>query len=238
MKLGLNVDHVATIRQARLIDSPDPVAAAVCAQYAADSIVIHLREDRRHIQDRDLFVMKQAISIPLNLEMSINKGIVSAAIEAKPKQVTLVPEKRQELTTEGGINLVANFKKISKAIDKLQSAGIEVSVFIDPVKRQIDKAKQLNVKIIEINTGRYSESKTLLQKKKNIEKIKLAAIYAKKKGLFIAAGHGLDYENVFDIVKIKEIEELNIGHSIIARSLFVGLSLAVEEMKQLITRKK
>ncbi len=240
MKLGINVDHVATLRQAR--DNtvyPDPVVAALLAEYAgSDSIVVHLREDKRHIKERDVIFIKEALKIPLNLEMSTSKDIVDFACKVIPQQATLVPEKRQELTTEGGVDLIKNNKKVSRVIKRLIKAGIKVSLFIDPVKKQIKAAKDLGVENIEINTGAFASSKTKVVLAKEIKKIKEAAKFGKNQGLFIAAGHGLDYENLGEIVKIREIEELNIGHSIICRSVFIGLTQAVEEMISLVKNKK
>ena len=235
MKLGVNVDHVATLRQARGTAYPDPVVAALLAEYAgATSVVAHLREDRRHIKERDVVLLKGAIKIPLNLEMSTNKEIVSFAYDLAPDQATLVPEKRRELTTEGGIDLIKNYKKVDQAVKKLKKAGVEVSLFIDPAKKQIKAAKDLGAEIIEINTGKFSEAKSAHSANKEIKKIKEASELAKKEGFFIAAGHGLDYQNVKEMVKIKELEELNIGHSIICRSLFIGVVSAVEEMLSLL----
>jgi len=240
MKLGINVDHVATLRQAR--DNtvyPDPVVAALLAEYAgSDSIVVHLREDKRHIKERDVIFIKEALKIPLNLEMSTSKDIVDFACKVIPQQATLVPEKRQELTTEGGVDLIKNNKKVSRVIKRLIKAGIRVSLFIDPAKKQIKAAKDLGVENIEINTGAFASSKTKVVLAKEIKKIKEAAKFGKNQGLFIAAGHGLDYENLGEIVKIREIEELNIGHSIICRSVFIGLTQAVEEMISLVKNKK
>jgi len=237
MKLGVNIDHIATLREARHTLYPDPVVAALLAERAgADSIVAHLREDRRHIKERDVLLIKKAISIVFNLEMSINKGIVDFACDLVPEQATLVPEKRRELTTEGGIDLKSNQNRIKRAIKKLQERKIRVSLFIDPVKSQIDLAKKSGVDLIEINTGKFSEGKTKIAKENSLKKIKIAAKYAKSIGFEVAAGHGLDYENVGAVAKIKDIEELNIGHSIISRSVFVGLMPVVEEMLGLIGR--
>lgn len=237
MKLGVNIDHIATLREARHTLYPDPVVAALLAERAgADSIVAHLREDRRHIKERDILLIKEAISIVFNLEMSINKDIVKFACDLVPDQATLVPEKRRELTTEGGIDLKRNYNRINCAIKKLQEKKIRVSLFIDPLKSQIDLAKKCGVDLIEINTGKFSEAKTKLSKQNTLKKIKIAAKYAKSIGFEVAAGHGLDYENTKDVVNIKEIEELNIGHSIISRSVFVGLVGVVEEMLGLIGR--
>lgn len=240
MKLGVNVDHVATLRQARDNTAyPDPVVAALLAEYAGgDSIVVHLREDRRHIKERDVIFIKEAVKIPLNLEMSTSKDIVDFACKAIPQQATLVPEKRQELTTEGGLDLIKNNKKVAGVIKRLKKAGIKVSLFIDPLKKQIKAAKGLGADIIEINTGAFSSGKTKTVLDKEIKKIKEAAKLGRSEGFFVAAGHGLDYGNLGKIIKIKEIEELNIGHSIICRSVFIGITQAVEEMISLLRNKK
>lgn len=238
IKLGVNVDHVATLRQARGTMYPDPVVAALLAEYAgADSVVVHLREDRRHIKERDVLLIKKALQVPLNLEMSVNRDIVAFACSLGPYQATLVPERRLELTTEGGIDLIANYKKASKTIEKLKKAKIKVSLFIDPAKKQVKAAKDLGADNIEFNTGRFSEAKTSLAENRQIEKLKKAATFAKGLGFFVAAGHGLDYENIKKIMKIKEIEELNIGHSIISRAVFIGLVSAIEEMKTFLKKK-
>jgi pyridoxine 5-phosphate synthase len=231
MKLGVNIDHVATLRQARGTSYPDPaMAALLCEQAGCHSIVAHLREDRRHIQDFDLARLKEMISIPFNLEMSINRSIVDVALRIKPEQVTLVPEKRQELTTESGMDLQAHRKEVEKVVGLLKASGIKVSVFIDPLKHQVEFAKKVGADLIELNTGKYSEGKTTVSRQEELQKIHKAAVYAKRIGFFVAAGHGIDYENVFEIAKIREIQELNIGHSIIARSVFSGIVSAVEEM--------
>ena len=239
MKLGVNVDHVATLRQARGNTAyPDPVVAALLAEYAGcDSIVVHLREDRRHIKERDVVFIKEAVKIPLNLEMSTSKDIVDFACKVVPQQATLVPEKRQELTTEGGLDLVKNNKKVDRVIKRLMKAGIKVSLFIDPIKKQIKAAKDLGADIIEINTGAFFEAKNKISLNKEIRKIREAAKFGKSEGFFVAAGHGLGYENLGEIIKIKEVEELNIGHSIICRSVFIGVTQAVEEMISLFKSK-
>ena len=235
MRLGLNVDHVATLRVARGTIYPDPVVAALLCEYAGcNSIVVHLREDRRHIKERDVALIKKGLKIPLNLEMSINKDIVNFAVQIIPDQATLVPEKRKELTTEGGLDLVNNYKRIGKAIEKLKMAKVKVSLFIDPIKKQIKAAKSLGVDTLEINTGKFSEAKTSSAVTRELKKIKEAVRFAKEQEFSVAAGHGLDYENVKKIAKIKGIEELNIGHSVISRSVFTGLVAAVEEMLNLI----
>ena len=235
MTLGVNIDHVTTLREARKTLYPDPAVAALLVEYAgADSIVAHLREDRRHIKDKDVVLIKESIKIPFNLEMSVNKNIVAFARALKPEKATLVPERRKELTTEGGLNLKDDFKRIEKTVGTLKQVGIEVSLFIDPFKQDIDRAVTMGASVIEFNTGRYSEAKRASQQKKEAYRIREAVTYAGGKGLFVAAGHGLDYENVKEIAKIKKIKELNIGHSIISRAVFVGLVTAVEEMIDLI----
>ena len=235
MKLGVNVDHIATLREARKISYPDPVEGAlICEKAGCDLIVAHLREDRRHIKERDILLIKKKIKIPFNLEMSINEEIVNFALKLKPYQATLVPERRLELTTEGGLDLIKNYKKIKEVVEKLQSKNIIVSLFIDPIESQIEKAKELKVEHIEINTGRYSEARLKKERDKELNKIVRSVNFAKQLGLYIAAGHGLNYENVKDIASIKDIQELNIGHSIISRAVFVGLVKAVEDMIKLI----
>ena len=236
MLLGINVDHVATLRQARgTTEYPCPVEAALLAESSgADSIVMHLREDRRHIQDADLLNLKNKLKIELNLEMSINPGIVDFACELEPDKATIVPEKRQELTTEGGFDLIANEKKFKKIFDRLLVAGVEVSVFIYPTKKQIKKANELGVKIIELHTGKYADAKTKKQQQNELTKIKKAAEYASDLGIFVAAGHGLSVDNVKPIASIKQIEELNIGHSIISDSIFLGLKRSIKQIKKVI----
>jgi len=239
MKLGINVDRVATLRQARNdVAYPDPAVAALLAEYSGcDSIVVHLREDRRHIKERDVIFIKEAIKIPLNLEMSTSKSIVDFACKIVPQYATLVPEKRQELTTEGGLDLIKNKQKVSGVVKRLKKAGIRVSLFIDPAKKQIKIAKELGVNFIEINTGAFSSAKTKAIANKELKKISEAAKFSKNEGFSVAAGHGLDYENLAEIVKIGEIEELNIGHSIICRSVFIGINQAIDEMISLIKGK-
>jgi pyridoxine 5-phosphate synthase len=233
MKLGVNVDHIATLRQARGVDYPSPVVGALLAEYAgADSIVSHLREDRRHINEEDVTAIINAIEIPFNLEMSINKGIVNFALQVIPDQITIVPERRQELTTEGGIDVKNNYSRLNKIIPQFKDKGVKVSLFIDPVKYQIDLAKKLEVEIVEINTGSFCEAKNHQQKSIRLKRISRAAQHAQDLGLFVAAGHGLEYSNVGVIAQIKQIKELNIGHSIICRALYTGMALAVEEMKK------
>ena len=234
MKLGVNIDHVATIRNARMTNEPEPIYAALLAQEAmADGITTHLRTDRRHIQDRDLYQIKEIIKIKLNLEMSLNREIVDIALDVVPDQATLVPENRQELTTEGGIDVIKEFDRIKDVTEKLKAKGIFVSLFVDPDIKQIDASKKSGAQAVELHTGNYANAKkgdTSME----IERLKKAAEYAKSIGLEVYAGHGLTYENVKPVAAIKEITELNIGHTIIAKSVFVGLKEAIRLMKQLI----
>ncbi len=239
MRLGVNVDHAAALREARGTEYPDPVEAALFSEEAGcDSIVVHLRKDRRHIKEKDIALIKKAANIPINLEMSIDRNVVSFAVDIVPGQATLVPERRNEITTEGGMDLRDKTSSIEKVINKLKSKGVKVSLFIDPLKRQIDLAKRIGADIIEINTGKFSEAKSDSRKKRLADKIKDAAQYAKSKGLYVAAGHGIDYKNAVDIIKIQEVEELNIGHSIMSRALFIGIVNAVKEMLDLIRRNR
>lgn len=234
-KLGVNIDHVATLRQARRGNLPDPVYAAfLCEEAGADSIVAHLREDRRHIQDSDIKLLNKNIKTKLNLEMSVSAEIVKIACKVKPYQATLVPEHRQELTTEGGLNVTAKLKTISPCLLKLRKSGIRVSLFIDPDKKQIDASIKLGVGIIELHTGGFAGSKSFKQKEKNFNQIRWALNYARCKGLIVNAGHGLDYANVKRIAELEGIEELNIGYSIICKALYTGLYKAVQEMRQLV----
>ena len=238
VKLGVNIDHIATLRQARGGVFPDPVsAAAVCEQAVCDSIVAHLREDRRHINDRDVRRLKKTVKTRFNLEMSIAPEIVDIACGIKPHQATLVPEKRRELTTEGGLDVLGQEEKLKKVISKLSSRGIEVSVFIDPDKRQISAVPRTGAKIIELHTGRYAEAKTQSQRNKLLLELTKAASFAQSLGLKVSAGHGLDYGNAQAVGQIPEIEELNIGYSIICRAIFTGLESAVKEMLQLMKRR-
>jgi len=234
-KLGVNIDHVATLREVRKGKEPQPVfAALICEANGADSIVVHLREDRRHIKEDDLYLLKKVVKTKLNLEMSLAEDIVRIACEVKPHQATLVPERRQEMTTEKGLDVISNFKRIKEVSQRLNDKGIEVSLFIDPDKRQIETAKKIPVKMIELHTGRYAEAEDKKLKEKYLTELKKAVRYAKDLGLIVNAGHGLDYYNVKEVAKIKGIEELNIGYSIVCRAVIVGLAQAVREMKALI----
>jgi len=232
--LGVNVDHVATLRQARGGLEPDPLQAVkVCERAGCDSIVAHLREDRRHINDRDIKAIKDIVTTRFNLEMSIDKEIVKVARKIRPHQATLVPEKRQELTTEGGLCVSRNKKKLAKVVGSLKEKGIEVSIFIDSDQREIMAAKEIGADLIEIHTGRYSDVRSRRSIDKEFEKIKGACKLALSLGFTVNAGHGLDYINVKRIARLEGVNELNIGHSIISRAVFTGLLKAVQDMKVL-----
>lgn len=235
MKLGVNIDHIATLREARGGLDPEPVFAAIIAEAGgADSIVAHLREDRRHIKDNDLFILRKVVKTRFNLEMSITPNILRVALKVRPDQATLVPEKRKELTTEGGLDVLLHFSRIKEAVKRLESSGIEVSLFIDPNIRQIEAALKTGAKMIEIHTGAYANTNNKHREIKLLAKLKSAAKFAKSQGLSVFAGHGLNYCNALEVANISEIEELNIGHAIITRALFTGLGQAVKEMKELI----
>ena len=234
-KLGVNIDHVATLRQLRHSLFPDVLLAAqICEAAGADSIVAHLREDRRHIQDDDVFALRKIVGTKLNLEMSCASEIVDIACCLKPDQATLVPENRKELTTEGGLDVVKMERRVEKAIAKLKASGIEVSLFIEPDCRAIKKASEIGARIIELHTGSYANAATPKEKKKALSRLKDAVIYARDLGLVVCAGHGLDYGNSRLVARIPDIYELNIGYSIICHSVFVGLKEAVKRMKKLI----
>jgi pyridoxine 5-phosphate synthase len=234
-ELGINIDHIASIRQIR--NSKDlslQQAALFCEQAGADSIVVHLREDRRHINDRDVLLLRNCLKTRLNLELSIAADIIDFACKIKPDQATIVPEKRKEVTTEGGLDVAANFGKIKTASEKLEKNGISVSLFIDPEIKQIKAAARLGIKKVELHTGRYADAGNKVSREKFLKQIKTAARLASKIGLRVFAGHGLDYHNVKAISKIKDIEELNIGYSIVCRAALFGLKQAVKEMKALL----
>ncbi|MBA2123434.1 pyridoxine 5'-phosphate synthase [bacterium Unc6] len=233
-KLGVNIDHIATIRQARKTFEPDPVFACMLAVLGgADVITVHLREDRRHIQDRDVRIIREIVPVKFNLEMSLSKDIMEIACEIKPEQATLVPEKRQEITTEGGLNVVTEFSSLEESIKILKNKGIAVSLFIDPDPIQIEYAKKSGADFIEIHTGKYANAKGEEAKKEAIT-IEKAVNQGLETGLCVNAGHGLTYYNVKRIAFIKGIQELHIGHSIISRAVFVGIENAVREMKEAI----
>lgn len=234
-KLGVNIDHAATLRQARGGVEPDPVEAALtCEKAGCDSIVAHLREDRRHINDNDVIELRKRVGTRFNLEMSMNADIVDIALKIGPDQITLVPEKRRELTTEGGLSVVKNEKKLAMIAELFNKKGIDVSIFIDPDKNEISSAIYIGIDIIEIHTGSYSLAVNKKSQEKELNKIKKAAEYAMSRGLIVNAGHGLNYANVKRIANIKGINELNIGHSIISKAVFTGLNKAVKDMKALI----
>jgi pyridoxine 5-phosphate synthase len=232
--LGINIDHVATLRQARGTSYPDPIKAALDAEMAgADSITLHLREDRRHIQDADVEKLTALRQTKINLEMAATEEMVAIAGKVKPEDVCLVPEKREELTTEGGLDVVSQLPWLTEVCTKLAEHKIRVSLFIDAEKQQIDAAKKVGAPVIEIHTGTYAELMDSQEIEQELCRIKEAVSYAKSIGLTVNAGHGLHYHNVKPIAAIKDIEELNIGHAIIARAVFSGLSLAVQDMKTL-----
>jgi pyridoxine 5-phosphate synthase len=233
MRLYVNIDHVATLREARKTDEPDPVAAAAAAERAgADGITVHLREDRRHIQDADVMALADSVRTVLNLELGAHAEIVRLASRVKPFQATLVPEKRQEITTEGGLALRTGDRRLTAAIERLQAAGIRVSLFIDPSLQTIDTAQILGVPAIELHTGRYAH--TWRRSDAALKELRRAATHAKQIGLAVHAGHGLTYQNVQPVAHIAEIEELNIGHSIVSNAVFWGMEEAVRRMVQLV----
>lgn len=232
IKLGVNIDHVATVRQARRTVEPDPVAAAaLCERAGAHGITVHLREDRRHIQDRDVEILRQKIRTRLNLEMAVAEEIVSFAERVRPDSACLVPEKREEVTTEGGLDVAGNVKKVAAAVKRLQGARIVVSIFIDPIEDQIEAAAETGADFIELHTGCYAGAK---ERRAELDTLIAMGEFASGKGLRVNAGHGLTYENVRPILGIPRLEELNIGHSIISRAIFVGLEQAVREMLELL----
>jgi pyridoxine 5-phosphate synthase len=236
IRLGVNVDHVATVRQARRGDVPDPVEAALLAERAgADGITVHLREDRRHIQERDVMLLRERAKTKLNLEMAATPAMVAWAEKLRPDDACLVPEKREELTTEGGLDVVAHREKVRQAVQRLQARGIQVSVFINPARDQIEASKEIGTRAIEIHTGTYCNLAGS-ERKKELEGIATAAALACHLDLEVHAGHGLNYDNVLPIAGIPEIVELNIGHSIIARAVLVGIDQAVREMKELLIK--
>ena len=233
--LGVNIDHVATLRQARRGSSPDPVTAAAIAELAgATQITLHLREDRRHIQERDLRLMRQTVQTELNLEMAATDEIARIALDVHPDTVTLVPERREELTTEGGLEVAGQKERLRSFIRAFIDAGVRVSLFIAPDPEQIRASSEIGALRIELHTGRYADAPTREERAKELLRIEEGARLARQLGMSVAAGHGLDYANVQDIARIEEIDELNIGHSIVSRAVFVGLDRAVRDMRALI----
>jgi pyridoxine 5-phosphate synthase len=235
IRLGVNIDHVATVRQARRANEPDPVAAAVFALLGgADGITVHLREDRRHIQDRDVRALRPIVTNRLNLEMAALDAIADIACEVKPDEATLVPEKREEVTTEGGLDVIAHEKAVARVVRRLHEAGIEVSLFLDPDAHQIEIAHQLGVQAVEIQTARYSEARTPAARDKELADLREATAFARERGLHVHMGHGLNYHNVQAVAALAGVEELNIGHSIVSRAVLVGMERAVRDMKEAI----
>ena len=235
IKLGVNIDHVATIRQARGTKYPSVVQAALRAeQSGADSITLHLREDRRHMQDADVRALRGLLQTRMNLECAVTDEMIGIALEVAPQDVCLVPERREERTTEGGLDVAGNFTNVQKAVRKLSDAGIRVSLFIGPDVAQIDAAKKTGVPVIELHTGTFADAENSIDKARELERIQNAVNHALSLGLIVNAGHGLHYHNVHEIASINGIEELNIGHAIVAHALFVGWDNAVREMKALI----
>ncbi|MGY2802993.1 pyridoxine 5'-phosphate synthase [Thermostichus sp. MS-CIW-37] len=233
LSLGVNIDHIATIRQARRTVEPDPVAAAVIAELAgADGITVHLREDRRHIQDRDVRLLRQTVRTHLNLEMAATEEMVAIALEIKPDYVTLVPERREEITTEGGLDVAGQVSRLRDVVGQLQGSGIPVSLFIDPDPTQVAAAAQVGARWVELHTGRYAEASSAAQRQVELDHLEKASQQALQLGLRVNAGHGLTYWNVGPVARIPGMEELNIGHSIISRAVLVGLDRAVREMRQ------
>ena len=238
MKLSINIDHIATLRNARGGSVPDPVTAALAAERAgADGIVCHLREDRRHIRDHDVKALRRSVRTKLDLEMAATEDIVAIACRIRPDLVTLVPERRRELTTEGGLNVIGNLASLTLSIRRLHARGIEVSLFIDPVKGQIEAAKRSGADTIEIHTGEYANASTPAGRKKHLARIARMARFARERGLNVNAGHGLDYGNIRPVARISDIQEVSIGHAVIVRALGVGLENAVREMVELTRRR-
>ena len=238
-RLGVNIDHVATIRQARGGTEPDPVWAAVLAELGgADGITIHLREDRRHIQDRDLRVLRETVRVRLNLEMSVEPEIVAIALAVRPDQVTLVPERRQELTTEGGLDVVGQRARVTEAVARCRDAGLEVSLFIDPDPAQVEASHALGARAVELHTGRYAEAAGAEAVARELAALARAGTDTLAAGLALHAGHGLHYLNVAPVAQMTGMAELNIGHSIVARAVFVGMEAAVREMKECLRNAK
>ena len=237
VRLGVNIDHIATLRQARKADEPDPVAAAMLAELAgADGITVHLRGDRRHIQERDLEILRKVVRTGINLEMAANAAMVTLASSHKPDHATLVPERHEEVSTEGGLDVLLNLSLVRKTAGDLREAGVDVAIFVDPDYDQIRAVAKLDLRMVEINTAKYAEARRDNQVAAEADKVAQAVRAASKLGLRVLAGHGLTYQNVRRIALIPEIEELNIGHSIVARAALVGMERAVREMKELLRR--
>ncbi len=239
MKFSLNVDHVATLRNARLEKEPDPITFALLAElYGVDGIVVHLREDRRHINERDVRLLRELVKTKLDLEMAAAPEIIDIACDVQPDLATIVPEKRQELTTEGGLNVVDNIEQLNDAIEKLHEANIKVSLFIEPDTDQIKAAKEINSDFIEIHTGKFANCLSEDDAFDELERIRQAAKYAKKLSLGVNAGHGLNYQNMRDFAYLEDIDEVSIGQAVIARAIYVGLEKAIKELKTIIDNAK
>ncbi len=235
IKLGLNIDHVATLRQARGARYPNVVRAAlICEEAGADAITLHLREDRRHIQDADVATLRGMLQTRMNLECAVTEEMINLALRTKPHDICLVPEKREELTTEGGLDVVRYFDAVQRATQRCNEAGIRVSLFVDADERQLEAAWKAGAPVVEIHTGKYADADSIPEREAELERIRRAALHAHALGLQVNAGHGLHYHNIRPIVAIPHIEELNIGHSIISEALFIGLEQAVKKMKALL----
>jgi pyridoxine 5-phosphate synthase len=233
--LGVNIDHVATLRQARRTYEPDPVWAAAAAELGgADGITLHLREDRRHIQDRDLEILRQTVTVKLNLEMACNDEVTAIACRVRPDQATLVPERREEVTTEGGLDVYGQRVRAAEVMARLREYGISISLFLDPELRQIETAAQLKADAVELHTGKYALAKPGPQRERELQALTAAGAAVREAGMVLHAGHGLNYQNVKPVVAISGMHELNIGHSIVARAVMVGFQQAVREMKELV----
>ncbi len=237
MRLGVNIDHVATVRQARRGREPDPVWAVAAAELGgADQITLHLREDRRHIQDHDLRRVLETASVPVNLEMAVTAEMIAIARDSRPAAATLVPERREEITTEGGLGVAGRVDEIRAAVASLRDSGLRVSLFVDPETRQVEAAAQTGAHAVELHTGAYCEAWGSAREGRELERLREAATRARGAGLAVHAGHGLTVRNVGPVARIPEVEELNIGHAIVGRAIFVGLQRAVEEMKTIVLR--
>lgn len=235
--LGVNIDHVATVRQARGTAYPSPVEAALVAETAgADAITLHLREDRRHIQEEDVEILRARLKTRMNLESAVTEEMIAFACRIKPHDICLVPERREELTTEGGLDVIRHFEQVKAACERLTQAGIRVSLFVDAQADQINAAVEAGAPVIELHTGRYADSKAALEQETELETIRAMAAYGRRQGLQVNAGHGLHYQNTGPVAAIPELSELNIGHAIVARALFIGFAEAVREMKLLIQK--
>ena len=238
-ELGVNIDHVATVREARRTNEPDPVWAAALAELGgADGITLHLREDRRHIQDRDLKILSQTVTAKLNLEMACEEEILIIACDLQPEQVTLVPERREEITTEGGLDVVGQRDRVGQVITRLKEAGISVSLFLDPDLPQIEAAAELEADAVELHTGQYALAKAGIARQKELQTLETASARIRQLGMTLHAGHGLTYHNVLPVAAIEGMHELNIGHSIVARAIMVGFEKAVREMKELVSSRQ